>query len=96
MPHAQGPRLTATVGLVLGAGCAGILSRRNSSTRARIVVKSSAARVRDIKPSSVRNSSSYAQLVAGGSAVAKEFERCGYLFEQHVCPDQVLAAALCR
>ena len=39
---------------VAGAGCSGSLSRRNSSMRVRIVLKSSAARVRDIRASALR------------------------------------------
>jgi len=45
LPQAQGPRWNATLSVV-GAGWSGSLSRRNSSMRLRIVLKSSAARGR--------------------------------------------------
>jgi hypothetical protein len=48
LPQAQGPRSTATTLPGAGAGCLGNFSRFNSSNRARIVSKSSAARGRDM------------------------------------------------
>ena len=54
LPQQQGPRSTTMLVAVVGVDCSGSLSRRNSSMRVRIVVKSSAARGRDIKPSGPR------------------------------------------